>query len=333
MSNPNQMFDSQLAARHRLGKVFATICFLSTWFSFAALIVMLGTILWQGGSWLTWDFLTSYDSRMPAVAGIKAGLWGSFWLILLTTLFSIPVGVGAAVYLEEYASKSRLTRIIQINLANLAGVPSIVYGILGLSVFVQMFDFFRVNPKTLVFPLGIAELRVPLPFGPSVLSGALTLSLLILPVVIVASQEALRSVPSSIRHASVALGATRWQTIRDQVLPAALPGILTGMILSISRAIGETAPILMMGALVFVAATPGNIDSPAQLVTDPQGVMDAPFDSFTTLPILIFNWVSRPKEEYQYVSAAGILVLLIVLLALNGVAISIRNRYSKRARW
>ncbi|MEZ6045781.1 MAG: phosphate ABC transporter permease PstA [Planctomycetaceae bacterium] len=281
MSNSNQMFDSNLASRHRKGKIFSSICFISTWFSFAALLVMLGTILWQGGSWLTWDFLTSYDSRIPSQAGIKAGLWGSFWLILLTTIISIPVGVGAAVYLEEYANKSRLTRIIQINLANLAGVPSIVYGILGLSVFVQMFDVFRADPKTLVFSLGIVDLRIPLPFGPSVLAGSLTLSLLILPVVIVASQEALRAVPSSIRHASLALGATRWQTISNQVLPAALPGMLTGMILSISRAIGETAPILMMGALVFVASTPGGIESPTDIVTNPQGVVDAPL---TVLP-------------------------------------------------
>ena len=316
-----------------MGKVFSTICFLSTWFSFLALVVLLGTVVIKGAGWLTWDFLTSYDSRIPEQAGIKAGLWGSFWLILLTTLFSIPIGVGAAVYLEEYATKSRFTRIIQINLANLAGVPSIVYGILGLSVFVQMFDAFRLEPKTIVVPLAIADLRIPLPFGPSILAGALTLTLLILPVVIVASQEALRAVPPSIRHASLALGATRWQTIRNQVLPAALPGMLTGMILSISRAIGETAPILMMGALVFVASTPGDIDSPADVVTNPQGVLEAPFDTFTTLPILIFNWVSRPKAEYEYVSAAGILVLLVVLLALNGIAIYIRNKHSKRARW
>lgn len=333
MSHLEDVFTSHLAARHRLGRLFGIACMLSTWFGVVVLVILLAGIFWQGAGWLNWSFLTSFDSRHPEQAGILAGLWGSLWLIFFTVLLSVPTGVGAALYLEEYAKDSRLTRLIQVNLSNLAGVPSIVYGILGLTVFVRLFGVFQAQSKVLEMPLGFATLQIPLPLGRSVLSAALTLSLLILPVVIVAAQEALRAVPSSIRTASYALGATRWQTIRHQVLPASLPGILTGVILAISRAIGETAPLVMIGALTYVAFTPGDISSPADVIKNPQGLVDAPFDIFTALPIQIFNWVSQPETEYQHVAAAGIIVLLTVLLVLNATAIIIRNRFQKRTRW
>ncbi|QDT32912.1 PstA family ABC transporter permease [Thalassoglobus polymorphus] len=333
MSHLDNVHESNLAARHRLGRMFRIVCMLSTWFGVVVLSVLLIGVLWQGAGWLNWNFLHSFDSRHPEQAGILAGLWGSLWLILFTVLFSVPIGVGAALYLEEYAPNNVLTRLIQVNLSNLAGVPSIVYGILGLTVFVRMFGLFQGHSKVIEIPLAIVTLRIPLPLGNSVISAALTLSLLILPMVIVASQEALRAVPSSIRTASYALGATRWQTLRHQVLSASLPGILTGVILSISRAIGETAPLVMIGALTYIALTPGDITSPMDVVHNPQSIVDAPFDRFTSLPIQIFNWVSLPETEYQHVAAAGIIVLLVVLLVLNATAIIIRNRFQKRNRW
>lgn len=333
MKTSDPLFRARLAARHRRGKIFAAICVVATWSGIVVLAVLLAGVIWQASGWLSWDFLTHFDSRHPDQAGILAGLWGSLWLISFTTLFSVPTGVGAALYLEEYATQGWLTRIIQVNLSNLAGVPSIVYGILGLTAFVRMFGLFGAKSKVIEIPLIFANLEIPIPLGRSVISAALTLSLLILPVVIVAAQEALRAVPSSIRRASYALGATRWQTIRHQVLPAALPGMMTGVILAISRAIGETAPLVMIGALTYVAFTPGDISSPTDVITNPQGVLEAPFDTFTALPIQIFNWVSRPKNEYQHVAAAGILVLLVVLLVLNLMAIIIRYRFQKRLHW
>jgi phosphate transport system permease protein len=305
----------------------------STWFGIGALLILLIGVAWQATGWLDWGFITNFDSRHPEEAGIQAGLWGSLWLILYTTIFSVPVGVGAALYLEEYASDNWLRRLIQINLANLAGVPSIVYGILGLTVFVRMFGVFGTHGKFAEISLLFFDVKIPLPLGRTVISAALTLSLLILPVVIVAAQEALRAIPSSIRQASYAVGATQWQTIRYQVLPAATSGILTGVILAISRAIGETAPLVMIGALTYVAFTPGDISSPGDLITNPSGIVEAPFDTFTALPIQIFNWVSRPKTEYQHVAAAGILVLLAVLLVLNALAIYLRHRFQQRIRW
>jgi phosphate transport system permease protein len=255
-----------------------------------ALAILLVDVLGDGLGQIDRHFLTSFASRIPERAGIKAALVGSLWMLVLTALISFPLSVGAAIYLEEYARKSWITRVIQINIANLAGVPSIVYGILGLALFVRA-----------------------LSLGRSVLSGALTLSLLILPVIILASQEAIRAVPDSIRQASYGLGATRWQTTRLQVLPMALPGILTGTILALSRAIGETAPLVMIGALSFVAFTPRG-----------------PLDPFTVLPLQIFNWVSRPQEEYRQLAAGAIIVLLIVLLLMNTAAILLRNRYYRR---
>ncbi|MFG0333946.1 MAG: phosphate ABC transporter permease PstA [Maioricimonas sp. JB049] len=318
----------------RENRTFEFLCAASTWSSFAVLVILLASVTYQAWGWLDWQFLTSFDSRKPERAGIFAGLLGSCWMILITILFSVPIGVGAAVYLEEYASDNLLTRIIRTNLANLAGVPSIVYGILGLTVFVRMFGLFGEQGVIQIDGIPLwGDVMIPLPFGRTVISGALALSLLILPVIIVAAQEALRAVPPTLRHASLALGATRWQTIRHQVLPASLPGILTGVILAISRAFGETAPLVMIGAMTFVRFAPGKITSLEVVVNDPSSLVRAPFDTFTVIPIQIFNWVRQAKSEFQHVAAAGIVVLLIVLLVLNGLAIYVRQRSQKNLRW
>lgn len=279
--------------RYFKGRVFEYACLASTLIALSLLLLLLWDAWDKGSPWLSFRFLDSFPSRFPEQAGIKSALWGSVWLMLLTAAISIPLGIGAAVYLEEYAEKTVLARIIEINISNLAGVPSIVYGILGLALFVR----------------GLA-------LGRSLLAGALTMALLILPIIIISSQEAIRAVPSSIREASHALGATKWQTVRFHVLPAALPGILTGNILALSRAVGEAAPLIMIGALTFIAFTP-----------------ESPLDPFTALPIQIFNWASRPKAEFQELAAAGILVLLALLLTMNAAAIMIRNKYQKYLKW
>ena len=330
------------------GRAFAAVCLLSTWFGVLVLAVLMVGVFVTALPALDGDFLTNFDSpRRPSEAGVLAGLWGSFWLIVLTIGFSVPVGVGAALYLEEYARPTRLTRLVQINLANLAGVPSIVYGILGATVFVRMFNAFGDDVVVAIPPtsmtrvpipfsdsvLSLAQLRVPLPFGPTVISGALTLTLLILPVIIVASQEALRAVPGSIRQAAIALGASKWQTTRGQVLPAAAPGILTGVILAISRAVGETAPLIMLGIRLFTWATPGGITSVSQMAGEPSRILDVPFSDYTVMPYLIYGWAQSSKPEFFAVAAAAIVVLLCVLLALNSVAIVIRNHFQKHARW
>jgi phosphate transport system permease protein len=278
--------------RRRLsGRLFAIVCGAATMVGVVALAVLLVDVFRDGLPWLDIDFLGSFASRFPERAGVKAALFGSLWILGLTAAVSFPLAVGAAIYLEEYAPRSWITRAIQTNIANLAGVPSIVYGILGLAVFVRT--------------LGL---------GRSVLSGALTLSILILPVIIMASQEAIRAVPDSIRQAAYGLGATRWQVVRLQVLPTALPGILTGTILALSRAVGETAPLIMVGAVGFLAFTPSGV-----------------LDPFTVLPLQIYAWVSRPQEEFRGLAAAGIIVLLVVLLSMNAVAILLRNRYERRS--
>jgi phosphate transport system permease protein len=342
---PFRVSGSEIPRRWPSGFGFAVMCSAATWLSCTILAVLLITVVVQAWGWFDLQFLTSFDSRKPERAGLFAGLWGTFWVILLTMLFSVPVGIGAAIYLEEYAGDTWITRLIRINLANLAGVPSIVYGLLGLTVFVRMFGVFAdggaaekwtgraIDGVTLwTTPAGEA-VRVPLPFGTTVIAGALTLSLLILPVIIVASQEALRAVSPTLRHASLALGATKWQTIRHQVLPAGLPGMLTGIILAVSRAIGETAPLLMIGAATFVTFTPGSVTHVRQLARDPAAVVQAPFDTFTAVPIQIFNWATQPQSEYEHVAAAGILVLLLMLLVLNGTAIYIRYQFQKARRW
>jgi len=254
----------------------------------AALLVDVGS---DGLGRLSWQFVTSFPSRRPEAAGIYAAFIGSIFVIGLTALIATPVGVGAALYLEEYAGRDGWSRLVEINIANLAGVPSIIYGVLGLALFVRT-----------------------LGFGRSVLAGAATLALLVLPVVILSTREALRAVPPSLREGSYALGATRWQTIWHQVLPVALPGILTGLILALSRAIGETAPLIMIGALTYVPFAPDGIWSP-----------------FTVLPIQIFNWVSRPQTEFLRNAAAGIIVLLGLLLLMNGLAAWIRDRAQAKA--
>lgn len=286
----NARFEPRLPARRRWGRVFAAACALAALAGVAALAVLLVQVARQGLGWLDVQFLTSFPSRNPDKAGILSALVGSLWLVGLTAAISFPVGVATAVYLEEIAPRNRLTRLIQTNLANLAGVPSIVYGLLGLGVFVR--------------GLGL---------GRSLLAGALTMSLLVLPIVVIASQEALRAVPASLRHAAYALGNTRSQVVWHTVLPLAFPGILTGAILALARAIGETAPLITIGALTYIAFLP-----------------EGPLSAFTVLPIQIFNWTSRPQEEFRGLAAAGIVVLLAVLLTANAAAIVLRHRLQRR---
>lgn len=276
--------------RHIKNSIFHGLLLLATTFGIVVLGILIFRIMKAGLGWLDLDFINSFPSRFPKKAGIKSALAGSIWLVSLTTLFSFPLGVGTALYLEEYSKKNWFNSLLQINIANLAGVPSIVYGMLGLAVFVRLFNFER-----------------------SILSGALTLTLLILPVIIVAAQEAIKSVPKSLREGSLALGATKWQTITGVVLPYAIPGILTGSILAISRAIGEAAPLIIVGAVGYVAFLP-----------------EGPMDSYTSLPVQIFNWTSRPQAEFQNIAAAGIIVLLSLMLTANAVAIVIRNKYQNR---
>ena len=232
-------------------------------------------------------------SRRPQKAGIFTAVMGTVWILVLTTLIAFPIGVGAGIYLEEYAKKSKLANLLEINIANLAGVPSIIYGLLGLEVFVRIFGL-----------------------GGSVLAGSLTLSLLILPIIIVSTREALKAVPSSIKDASMALGASKWQTIWHQTLPASIGGVLTGVILAISRAIGETAPLIVVGALAYVPFAPSS-----------------PMDEFTVMPIQIFNWVSRPQHGFAVNAAAAIIVLLLITFLMNGVAVYFRNKWQKKIKW
>jgi phosphate transport system permease protein len=258
-------------------------------------------------AWFNWTFITSPSSSTPEIAGIRTAILGSAWLMLITLLFSVPVGVGAAIYLNEFAKPSRLNDFVQTNIYNLAGVPSIIYGMLGLAVFVRIME-----PITsgAIFTDGIP----PSDNGRTILAGGLTLGLLILPVVIISAQEALKAVPNYLRTGGLALGATKWQTVRSQVLPVAFPGILTGTILAISRAIGETAPLILVGAAGFITS-------------DPTG----PFSKFTALPIQIFQWTSFPQQEFRNIAAAASIALLILLLLLNGTAVFLRNRFSRRA--
>lgn len=282
----DHLFADNVDKRRRASARFRRACFITTWLGVSLLFVLVAQVLYQGAGWLDWEFLINYASRRPEQAGIWAALAGTLWLIVTTAAIAVPVGVATAIYLEEYAPRTRLSRLIEINIANLAGVPSIVYGLLGLAVFVRWFALER-----------------------SVISGALTMSLLILPVIITASREALRAVPDSLRQAAFGLGATRWQTVWHHVLPRALPGIMTGVILSLSRAIGETAPLIMIGLPIFVMRTPGALG-----------------DTFTVLPLQIFNWAQRPTGEFHNLAAAGIIVLLVVLLMTNAVAVFLRQR-------
>lgn len=276
-----------------LDAMYAGALFVGTFLGVLALGLLLWTIFDRGWDRLAADpgaFLGNFVSRFPARAGIKAALYGSLFLMGLTAAFSFPIGVGAAIYLEEFAPKNRLTNFIEANIANLAGVPSVVYGILGLGIFVRFMGM-----------------------GPSLLAGGLTLAVMSLPVIIITCREALRAVPQGVRLAAYALGATKWQAVRHHVLPAALPGTLTGAILSLSRAVGETAPLLVIGAAVAIFTTPNDVRDP-----------------FSALPVLIFNWTGRPQPAFAEAAAAASIVLLAMLLAMNAVAIFLRNRYTTR---
>ena len=292
MQRSAAMFIPRLSMRKKIGGVVYVLFLLATMVGIVGLLVLLAQVLAEGAPWLNWNFLNSYPSRHPEEAGIKSALWGSVWLMGLTAAFAIPIGVGAAIYLEEYAVPSRLTAFIEVNLSNLAGVPSIVYGLLGLSLFVQwMFQGERV-----------------------LLAGAMTMALLVMPIVILASREAIRAVPDTYRQAGYALGAEKWQVVKGIVLPQALPGILTGTILAMSRALGEAAPVIAISALVYLTFVPAH-----------------PLEQFTVLPIQIFNWTSRPQDEFRGIAAAGIVVLLFVLLTMNAVAIILRDRHQVKS--
>ncbi|OGW57501.1 MAG: phosphate ABC transporter, permease protein PstA [Nitrospirae bacterium RIFCSPHIGHO2_02_FULL_42_12] len=285
---------------------FYIIGLIATLIGLAVLLALVLDILADGFGRLGWQFLTNYPSRRPEEAGILSAWVGTLWIMVLTGLFTIPLGIMAAIYLEEYSRKNWLTNLIEINIANLAGVPSIIYGLLGLGLFVRAMGLDR-----------------------SVISGAATLAILVMPIVIMATREALRAIPSSMREASYALGATKWQTISSQVLPAAVPGIMTGIILAMSRAVGETAPLITIGALTYVAFLPTSPVSSEFPFISIQGL----FDPFTVLPIQIFNWVSRPQKGFFEDAAGGIIVLLIITFTMNALAIWIRHRYQKRIRW
>ncbi len=277
--------------RYFIGKIFLSLFIISTLIGILGLIILLIKVGIEGIPWLTPELINNYPSRNPEEAGLKAALFGSIWLMGLTGLFSIPVGVGAAIYLEEYATKNKLTSLIEINISNLAGVPSIIYGLLGLSVFVYA-----------------------IALGRSLLAGSLTMSLLILPIVILASREAIKAVPGTYRDAAYALGASQWDVVRKVVLPAATPGILTGIILGMSRAVGETAPVIAISALVYLRFVP-----------------DGPLSRFTVLPIQIYNWVARPQEDFRGLAAGGIIILLTLLLSMNSIAIFLRNKYQRES--
>ncbi|MCC9077859.1 phosphate ABC transporter permease PstA [Litorilinea aerophila] len=281
----------QLEARRRRGQLFEKLCLAAVLVAILVLLSLLVDVVLDGLPWLRPQLFTEFPSRFPERAGLRSALQGTLWMIGLTALMSFPIGVGAAIYLEEYARRnSFITQFIEINIANLAGVPSIIYGLLGLGLFVRGLEL-----------------------GRSVLAGSMTMALLVLPIIIVSSREAIRAVPPSLRQAAFALGATQWQVVRHHVLPNAMGGILTGTILAMSRAIGETAPLITIGALTFIAFD-----------------LRGPLDIFTVLPIQIFNWISLPQQEFHNLAAAGILVLLAVLLTMNGLAIYLRNRLQQR---
>ncbi|AQU79172.1 MULTISPECIES: phosphate ABC transporter permease PstA [Planococcus] len=286
----HQQVIKRMNGRLLVNGIFKVIFLAATLLALLALVILLYRIVTQGAGHLSIEFLTNFASRFPEKAGIKAALIGSLWLMVVVAPTSIILGVGSAIYLEEYAKQNRITSFIRMNISNLAGVPSVVFGLLGLTIFVRA-----------------------MALGNSILAAGFTMSLLILPVIVVASQEAIRSVPGELRDASYGMGATKWQTIVKIILPAAIPGILTGSILALSRAIGETAPLIVIGVPVIIQFLPA-------------GVMD----TFTALPMQIYDWSSRPQQEFQTVAAAGIMVLMAVLLFMNSIAVIIRNKFDKR---
>lgn len=283
------VFNPRLQKRRRTALVVRALFFLATVFGLLVLMVLMIDVVAKGLPWLDWGFVSNFPSRNPSEAGIKSAIFGSLWLMGLTALFAVPVSIGAAVYLTEYASRGWFYNLIQLNIANLAGVPSVLYGILGLGLFVRFMALER-----------------------SILAGALTMTLLIMPILIISAQEALKAVPQGIRESAYALGATRSQVIWSHLLPIAAPGIMTGIILSLSRAVGETAPLIMIGALTFIAFLPESI-----------------MDPFTVLPIQVFNWTSRPQAEFQEIAAAAIVILMIFLFLMNLSAISLRNHFER----
>lgn len=272
---------------------FKYVGIFATLFGLVLLAIFISNIIGDGIRRIDWDFLTSLPSRRAADSGILTAWTGTAWIMVLTALIAIPLGVSAGIYLQEYGRKNKLASIVEVNIANLAGVPSIIYGLLGLEIFVRT--------------LGL---------GSSLLAGACTLSLLILPVIIVATREALKAVPNSLREASYGMGATKWQTIWFQILPAASGGIITGVILALSRAVGETAPLIVIGALAYVPFVP-----------------QSPLDEFTVLPMQIFNWISRPQKGFLENGAAAIIILLAITFLMNGIAIYFRNRWQKKINW
>ncbi len=294
----SDLYRRRLTARKRRGTIFVAMALIATSVAILFLSILLVDILMNGLASVDKQFLTSFPSSRPAKAGILPGLVGSLWVLAITAVLAFPIGVGAAIYLEEYAQQNRLTNLIQTNIANLAGVPSIVYGLLGLGVLVRL-----------------------LQMGSTIMAAGITMALLILPVIIIASREAIRSVPVSLRYGSLALGASRWQTTWRVVLPSAASGILTGTILALSRAIGETAPLIVVGAVTYITYLPD---------VSTNGLAGALQSQFTTLPIMIYNWTSRPQAAFHDLAAAGIIVLLALLLAANALAIILRNRLQKR---
>jgi phosphate transport system permease protein len=286
-------FRTSVSLRHALDWIFAVLVFIATIIGLVVLAVLLVDIARDGIPRLSWNFLTSFPSVLPENSGIYPALLGSLWLLAVTAAISVPLGIGAAVYLEEYAPDNWFTQLIEVNISNLAGVPSIIYGLLGLGIFVNL--------------LG------PITGGQTIISGALTLSLLILPIIIIATREALRTIPGAVREGGYALGATRWEVIKSHLLPMALPGALTGTILALSRAIGEAAPLIVVGAATFITFAP-----------------DSPLSAYSALPIQIFAWISQPQPAFRVDAAAGIVVLMVVLLLANSVAIWLRNKYQRR---
>jgi len=295
-----------IARRKSLDALFAIIGLLAMLVGLVTLLALLAGLAKEGAGRLSWQFFTSYPSRFASQAGILSAWVGTTLVMLVTAATAVPLGVAAGVYLEEYAPRNWLTALIEINIANLAGVPSIVYGLMALGLFVYQFRL-----------------------GQSIVTAGLTLALLILPIVIVATRESIRAVPGSIREAAYALGATKWQTVKDHVLPYSTGGILTGVIIALSRAIGETAPLITIGALTFIAFLPGApVKSEFPFVS-----FEWLMSPFTVMPIQMFNWVSRPQQEFHLNAAAAGLVLMAMTLAMNGLAIYIRYRFRKRIKW
>ena len=274
-------------------KIFEYIGIACTLLGLVILAIFIGNILIDGLARIDWEFMKNLPSRKAAKAGIFTAWIGTLWILTFTSIIALPIGLAAAIYLEEYVKKGKLASLLELNISNLAGVPSIIYGLLGLEIFVRVFKM-----------------------GNSILAGSFTLALLILPIVIVSTREAIRAVPPSIKTASFALGASKWQTIWHQLLPASMGGILTGVILALSRAIGETAPLIVVGALAYVPFAPSS-----------------PMDEFTVMPMQIFNWISRPQHEFTINAAAAIIILLLITFVMNGIAVYIRNKWQKKISW